>query len=591
VPSGTYDAVVAIITREAAPASSPEGRGGRLVSLMLLGLVVLAGVGYLALAWFTSGRIAHGTSVDGVGIGGLTAAEAEQRLRHDLAGHQDGPLLLAWHGRTFPVDPRAAGMAVDYHATLRAAGAGFSLDPGRIWQFFVGGQDIPAVVTVTGSGLQAQLDRIAAVVGRRPVDGAITFAHGRVHVAPPRPGLELDRAAARELLVHELLHGGRGQVPVGPAQPAIGAAAVEQALHDFAEPAMAAPVVLVVGGQAIIAPPQEYAAALSMVPRGHRLEPVVDGRRLLAAIRPSMTTVGHRPRDARIRLVDGRPVVQPATIAATFDVADLARRFPVYAARPPGQRRMPVKAVVRQPSFTTADAVRLGVDHVVARTGSTFGDGPGADETIGGLARSLDGRLLRPRQELTVTAPANGGSVTATSQLASTVYSAAFAAGLDVVERTALPNYDSDFALGVDARVDGSHALRLRNDTPYGVLVDVRVNAAAPGSPGSVTVRLWSTRYWDVTTSTGPEQAVVPSPVTYDGSAGCRPTTGTAGFTVTVTRLLRHGAQRQRDSFTSSYRPTPTVRCTATAPPSGGGTGGSPGHGHGHGHGHGPVRH
>lgn len=578
---------MAIITREAAPAPSPESRGGRLVSLMLLGLVVLAGVGYLALAWFTSGRIAHGTSVDGVGIGGLTAAEAEQRLRHDLAEHEDRPLLLTWHGRTFRVDPGAAGLAVDYHATLRAAGAGFSLDPSRIWQFFVGGQDIPAVVTVTGNGLQAQLDRIAAVVDRKPVDGGITFGHGRVHVSPPRPGLELDRAAARELLVHALLHGGRGQVPVGPALPAIGEAAVEQALHDFAEPAMAAPVVLVVGGQAIIAPPQEYAVALSMVPRGHRLEPVVDGRRLLAAIRPAMTTVGHRPRDARIRLVDGRPVVQPARIAATFDVADLARRFPAYASRPPGQRRMPVKAVVRQPSFTTADAVRLGVEHVVAQARSTLGDGPGVD-AIGGLARSLDGRLLRPRQELTVTAPATGVSVTAASQLASTVYSAAFAAGLDVVERTALPSYDSDFPLGVDARVDGSHVLRLRNDTPYGVLVDVHVSQAAPGGPGGVTVRLWSTRYWEVTTSTGPQQGVVPSPVTYDGSAGCRPTTGTEGFTVTVTRLLRHDAQRQRDSFTSSYLPTPTVRCVATPPP-GGGTGGSPGHGHGHGHG--PVRH
>jgi hypothetical protein len=85
--------------------------------------------------------------------------------------------------------------------------------------------------------------------------------------------------------------------------------------------------------------------------------------------------------------------------------------------------------------------------------------------------------------------------------------------------------------------------------------------------------------------------------VRYDDTAGCRPTTGTDGFSVTVTRVLRHdGEVADRNVFTSSYHPTGTVVCHAAGQSSGDG-GSSPtptptppgdGHGHGKGRGHGP---
>jgi hypothetical protein len=302
-----------------------------------------------------------------------------------------------------------------------------------------------------------------------------------------------------------------------------------------------------------------------------------------------MTTVGDKPRDARIVLVEGRPQIIPARIGATFDVEDLAARFPTYAARPPGERKMEVKAVVQQPRFSTADARALGVDHVVAQ--ATAGLPADGEDTAAAMEHALDARLLRPHQVLTVAAPDGtpdrGPAATASSTVASTLYSAAFAAGLEVDERTSLPTYRGDFALGIDARVDGDHTLQLRDNTPYGVLVDVGVGS------GRVTVRLWSTRQWDVTTSTGPRRDVVTSPVTYDDTAGCRPTTGTDGFSVTVTRVLRHdGEVAARHAFTSRYHATGTVVCHAPAQRSGGSspapTPTPPGHGHGKRHGHGP---
>lgn len=583
---------MALITRETSPEATRESRGGRLVALTLAGLVVLAGLAYLALAWFASGKIPHGTTVEGVGIGGLTPDAAEQRLRDQLADRSNRTLVLTWQDRVFRVDPGAAGMAIDYAATVRSAGGTFSLDPSRIWHYFVGGDDLPAVVSVADGSLAAQLRPIADVVGRKPVEGSITFSHGEAHAVYPRPGSALDQDATREELVHLFLHGGRGPLPVGPAQPYVSVDAVRRAMRDFAEPAMQAPVVLVVGGQAIIATPPEYSAALSMVPKAHQLEPVVDGRRLLRGIRPAMTTVGDRPRNARVELVDGRPRIVPATIGATFDVQDLSSRFATYAAKPPGERKMHVRAVIQQPRFTTADAQRLGVDEVVAQATADVG----SPDVPARMVQSLSGRLLRPHQVLTVTAPAgvtDGSAAAPSSAVASTLYTAAFATGLDVVERTALPSYRGQFALGIDARVDADHVLRLRNNTPYGVLVGL-----SAGRDGSVTARLWSTRYWDVTTSTSTRRDVVPSPVTYDDSRGCSPTTGSDGFRVTVDRVLRHdGSVAARKRFTSTYQATGTVVCRSSSGPKPGG-GGSPGPGPapspspppgpGHGHGHGP---
>lgn len=536
---------------------------------MFLGLVLVAGAAYVALAWSIGDKVPHSTSVEGVGIGGLTRTAAEQRLRNELAARSNQPIVLTWQNRTFRIDPGAAGLAIDYGATVQEAGGGFSLDPARIWHYFSGGDDIEAVTTVASSSMQTELAKLAAAVQQRPVEGAITFTGGQAHAVTAKPGRRLDLAATRELLVHEFLYGGRRQLPVVPDQPYVGEAAVQRAMHDFAQPAMSAPVVLLVGGQKVVARPQQYAVALSMVPDGHELKPVVDGQRLLDAIRPSMVNVGDKPRNARIRLVRGRPTVVPARIGATFDVQNLAERFPTYAAKPSGKRQMPVKAVIQQPDVTTADAERLGLDQVVAAAASSFPYAVGTNDAVAAVASQIDATLVRPGQALSVVAPTGGPTsgpgAFAPSQVASTLYAAAFTAGLGVLDHTPLPTYHPAFALGVDALLDADHPLRLKDDTPYAVMPVVEVQDARPGHPGSVTVRLWSTRYWDVTTRTGPRQGVSPSPVTYDDTPGCRPRTGSEGFTVAVQRTRRHQGQQDQETFRTSYHATPTVRC-GTAP-------------------------
>ena len=94
-----------------------------------------------------------------------------------------------------------------------------------------------------------------------------------------------------------------------------------------------------------------------------------------------------------------------------------------------------------------------------------------------------------------------GGGV---SQMATTTFNAMFFAGLEDVEHKPHSFYIDRYPIGREATVAwGAVDLRFRNDTPYGVLIDTSFTDSTPTSSGAVTVTMYSTKWWDITTSTG----------------------------------------------------------------------------------------
>ena len=88
--------------------------------------------------------------------------------------------------------------------------------------------------------------------------------------------------------------------------------------------------------------------------------------------------------------------------------------------------------------------------------------------------------------------------------MATTTFNAAFFAGLEDVEHKPHSFYIDRYPVGREATVAWPTVdLRFRNDTPYGVLISARLTPSTPSSSGALTVSMYSTKYWDITATTG----------------------------------------------------------------------------------------
>jgi vancomycin resistance protein YoaR len=555
----------------------------------LLGVVALLGALYVAAYLFTADRIARGTTVAGVDVGGLTAAAAEEVVADRLETRAGMPVEVSAEGRRAAIDPERAGLRVDVAASVAQAPAGRSWDPRDMWGYLAGGDEHDPVVTVEEAELDAALERFAARVARPPVEGKVTFRRSGPRAGYPEDGVRLDVAGAREAVVTAYPVADTGtvvQLPTKADPPAVSAAEVSRAMKEFADPAMSAPVVFVIGGEEVVLRPRHYARTLSLRARGARFVPDVDEEALLEVLRPAMRTVASAPRDATVRIVDGRPRVIPAKTGVRFDPDRVTGQFLDLVVAEGDQRRARLGTVTARPGFTTAEARELGIKEAVSEFTTYYPHADYRNVNIGRAAELVDGTLLEPGETFSLNGTVGertaangftegfvisngifkedlGGGV---SQMATTVFNAMFFAGLEDVEHKPHSFYIDRYPVGREATVAWPTVdLKFRNDTRYGVLVQAWRTPSTPSSQGAVTVRMWSTKVWDIEATTSQRYAFT-SPATRRISGDeCVPNEGYGGFDVDVHRLFsRPGSAtvERRERFHTSYIPSDTVICT-----------------------------
>ncbi len=89
-----------------------------------------------------------------------------------------------------------------------------------------------------------------------------------------------------------------------------------------------------------------------------------------------------------------------------------------------------------------------------------------------------------------------GGGI---SQTTTTTFNAIFFAGLEDIYHKPHSLYFSRYPMGREATLDyNSVDMKFRNNTDYGVLMQAFTNNPKVGGQGSVTVRVWSTKMYDV---------------------------------------------------------------------------------------------
>jgi lipoprotein-anchoring transpeptidase ErfK/SrfK len=192
-----------------------------LTAVLLVALLAAAG-GVYAFDKGKEGQIAEGIKVNGVDVGGLSAAAARQKLRTALLEPLDRPVTARYEGRRFRLTPRQAAIGVDIDGSVRRAldrsrqGSMFS----RAWRE-VRGAPVPANLDAKISFSRPAVRRLVARVQRTldkdPVDASVDLEHGNVNPTASQDGIAVRASRLQRDLERELLDAGRRVVHVRTA--------------------------------------------------------------------------------------------------------------------------------------------------------------------------------------------------------------------------------------------------------------------------------------------------------------------------------------------------------------------------------------
>ncbi|MDP2772510.1 MAG: VanW family protein [Nocardioides sp.] len=571
-------------TTSTEPDPRREREGGRAVWLVLVGLVLLVGGGYAAAYLAAGDKVPRGATIEGVAVGGRTPDAAAAALEAGLADRADAPITVSVDGSTESVTPQDAGLSVDYAASVAQAGGEQSWEPARLWDYYTGGDDHDAVIEVDEAAMDALVGRLAGHLGTEPTDGAVEFKKGEIAVTDAEAGEAIDPEEARDALVAAYLTDADAELTLAPAQPDIDEADVQAALDEFANPALSGPVTLLFDDSRIRLTPREFGPVLGMKAEGGELVPELDTKKLTRLVDSGISDDG-APVDASFEVVDGKPRVVPAKPGVTYDPADVTDTFLALVVKPDGERQMKVKATVDPADFTTKEARALKIKERVSTFTTYYPYAEYRNINIGRAAELVNGTVLEPGETFSLNEVVGertrengftegfiisngifkedlGGGV---SQMATTAFNAMFFAGLEDVEHKPHSFYIDRYPVGREATVAwGAIDLRFRNDTPYGVLVEAIVNPATGSSQGEVTVSMYSTKHWDITTRTGDRYAFVPPATRTLDTPDCYPNSGYSGFQIDVWRYFKKPGSdelERTEKFHTTYTPSDHVIC------------------------------
>jgi lipoprotein-anchoring transpeptidase ErfK/SrfK len=174
-----------------------------LLPLAVLGLV------FAAVAFAdsrASSKLADGTRVAGISVGGLTEEQAIERLSDRIGTPAKRRAKVTVEGKTFALTAQQAGVRLDLRSAVRRAHdegrSGNVLQRG--WRELTGGKvdvDENAPIAVDKAAVRSFVGSIHAAVARKPRDAALSIEITDVGVTKDVPGRRL---AGRDALVKRL---------------------------------------------------------------------------------------------------------------------------------------------------------------------------------------------------------------------------------------------------------------------------------------------------------------------------------------------------------------------------------------------------
>ncbi len=474
--------------------------------LLVVGVLIVGGV-----FAGSSNTLSAGESIAGVDVGGLTTKQAVRLLERRATALANTPVDVRVAGHTFRVGQAEVGIRVDWAgavASARSQADGFGPIRGfrrLLLRAFGGG--VTPTARADGNGFDLALDRIVRSVGREPRDAAITLHGLRPVVVPGHAGISIDRSAAKKEILDRFARLSRDPVvlPLSPQPPQVTAAMLAVEVSQV-RTALSSPVDLQIGSTRYGIPRWQLASMLRL-PAGGSQSITLGGKQADAFILRLEKALNHPPRDASFAVSGSAIRIVPDLPGRVLSVPATVHNI-VRAALSPTNRTAVIVAETKPAKHTAKDLQALGVKQLVSSYTTDFSGVPNRIHNVELVSHLIDGTLIAPGATFSfngttgdrnaakgfLVAPViiNGEVTTGLGggvcQVSTTVFNAAYEAGLDITARTNHALYISHYPQGRDATVNYPDVdLKFVNDTKAWLLLRTFVSSY------SLTVNLYGT--------------------------------------------------------------------------------------------------
>ncbi len=486
-------------------------------------VALLVGAAYLVDRAVTDAEVARNVTLEGRPIGGLGAADLERAIDGIGADRLGKQVELRLPGLTISAAAGELGLRYDRDAIAAAAMREGSrpgvVDDVRAWlRSWFEGEDLEMEFfvdpSVTRAFVESHPDRIRSL----PIEPSFTGVVGGFEVQRPVPGEYLDHRLVVRALEAALTPShppDAVEVAWGVEQTEISDLQLDAALATAQR--LAVPLRVVVNDRPAVIGAGSVRAWIDGVVSGGTLVPVFVPERVEPSLERLLEPLTSEPGPPTFDVVDGEVTFELGTPAYRCCATDAGITELVHAAAASGGLEtveLPVRLAEADGGLARIES--LGIEEVVGEFTTRHRCCQSRVSNIHRIADLVRGQMLEPGDVFSINefiGPRTrekgfvaagtisqghfvddvGGGI---SQFATTMFNAAFFAGLDFDAYRSHTIYISRYPYGREATLSHPEPdLAVVNNTPYGLLIWTSYTGS------SITVQFYSTKYWDTVQS------------------------------------------------------------------------------------------
>ncbi|MCG7248082.1 VanW family protein [Corynebacterium simulans] len=551
------------------------GKGWHITLGVIVGLLLIAGIAYGWDVIANQGKVPRATSVGGVNISGMERTAAVEKLERELGDVETKPVSVTSGEKSSQLVPNESGLILNYQKAVDGI-PDASYNPfSRLYSFVKSTKEIPVAVDVDAAALDSTLERVKKELSFEPKDGMLELNNGGLKVTKPVLGQTVDDADLQKSVKENWLDPAGVEVAPVVVEPAINDDAIEAMRTGDVAKALDNPLTL--NGENNVSGTlrkNEIVQFVSIEAKDGKLELKVDAPKARQLFEERMDGSQVPGQNAKISFSGSKMNVTPSVDGSIIDWEKTMKDFDK---RVKGDERTWDADYKPDPAeYTTEMAEKATFNDTVSEF-STGGFSGASGENIRRVAEQVNGAVVSPGETFSLngyTGPRgtaqgyvesgiiiDGHSGTAVgggiSQFATTLYNAAYFAGMEDVAHTPHSYYISRYPAGREATVyEGAIDLQFKNTTN----TPVRIETDFGG--GKIAVRFKGVKTYNVESVNNGRWATT-QPTRMSVGKDCSPSSGAPGFTTSDTRIIKDlsGREVSRETTTTVYDPQPIVSC------------------------------